>query len=74
MFLKSNFYDDGLSPSVASQRDPQKHGKQRRLLSNAFSAKALGEQEEIVQGYVDLLVKQVQKYATGEKGANMVNW
>lgn len=43
-------------------------------MSNAFSAKALKEQESTVQHYVDMLVTQIGKHCSGEKGGNMVAW
>lgn len=76
VFLKSDFYDsDGRPKSVVSSRDPTEHGAMRKLLSNAFSAKALAEQESIVHSYVDLFIKQIGKHATGkEEGEEMVKW
>ena len=75
-FLKSDFYDaDGQARSIVTSRDPVEHGAMRRLLSNAFSAKALEEQESIVHSYIDLLIKQIGKHATGkEEGEEMVKW
>jgi len=52
----------------------------RRMLAHAFSTKALMEQEDIIQGYVDLLIKRVgQRYAEKERGpdgeyCNLVKW
>lgn len=46
----------------------------RRTLSHGFSAKALAEQEHLVQSYADKLVSQINTYVTGEEGANMVQW
>ncbi|KAA8893037.1 cytochrome P450, partial [Sphaerosporella brunnea] len=63
-FLKSDQYDDDgtRARSIVTSRDPAEHGKIRKLLSNAFSAKALTEQEDIVHNYVDLLIKQLHEY------------
>lgn len=46
----------------------------RRLLSHGFSAKALAEQESIVQEYIDKFISQVNVYATGPEGQEMVKW
>lgn len=73
-FLKSAFYDDGTAPSIVSARDPATHRRIHRLLSPGFSARSLAEQEPLVQGYVDLFLSQVGRYATGLKGGNMVDW
>lgn len=32
------------------------------------------EQEDIVQGYVDMLIKQISVHATGKEGEEMVKW
>lgn len=73
-FLKAGLYDDGEAKNVVSTRDPHEHGKMRRNLSHGFSAKALAEQEALVHDYVDKFVRQINVYATGEGGADMVNW
>lgn len=54
------------------------HSRGRRVLSHAFSEKALAEQEPLLQHYVDLLISQIGKLAsTSEKPLNMTeiyNW
>lgn len=77
-FLKSPVYaNEGTNKkvlSIVSELDPHKHGKIRRLQSHAFSAKALNEQEGVVQSYVDKLIRQIGVHATGENGEEMVKW
>lgn len=73
-FPKSGFYSDERAANIVSERDPHKHGIMRRTLSHGFSAKALAEQEDLVQEYVDRLISQINIHATGEAGANMVQW
>lgn len=73
-FLKSDFYDDDTPKNVVNTRDPHQHGKMRRLLSNGFSAKALAEQEILVHQYVDKFIGQLNVYATGKQGEEMVKW
>ncbi|KAG0133146.1 cytochrome P450 [Tuber indicum] len=72
-FPKSHFYSFG-ARHLISERDPQKHSEMKRKLSHGFSAKALLEQEDIVQGYVDKLTGQINVYATGPEGDEMVKW
>ncbi|ERF77220.1 hypothetical protein EPUS_05789 [Endocarpon pusillum Z07020] len=53
--------------------DRQTHIRQRRLLSHAFSEKALREQEGILQTYVSKLLEQLSlRYTAGP--LNMVAW
>ncbi|KAK3301698.1 cytochrome P450 [Chaetomium strumarium] len=56
---------------VANAED---HRRQRRLLSHAFSEKALRGQEDIMKHYIDLLIRRLgERAATGES-VNMVQW
>lgn len=63
-FLKSDAYDTE-EPRLSSVRDPAVHSSQRKALSHAFSARALRDQEDVVHEYVDLLVKQLDKFGVG---------
>ncbi|KAH8146325.1 uncharacterized protein LAJ45_09518 [Morchella importuna] len=74
VFTKSSFYNDGTEPSVVSERDPHKHGRLRRLLSNGFSARSLAEQEPVVHQFVDKFIMQINKHVTNPKGDDMVKW
>ncbi|KAI1270667.1 cytochrome P450 monooxygenase-like protein [Xylariaceae sp. FL1019] len=78
-FLKTEFYDNGdPNPRITSARDPAVHARQRKALSNAFSAKSLRDQEVVVQKYMDMLVKQLSVLGEdGKKALNMsaaFNW
>jgi cytochrome P450 len=76
-FLKSNQYDDDgtRARSIVSSRDPHEHGAMRKLLSNAFSAKALTEQEDLIHDYVDMLIKQIGEHGVKKDQAlEMVMW
>jgi cytochrome P450 len=65
-FLKTDFYDTGDPvPRITTARDPAVHAAQRKSLSHAFSAKALRDQEFVVQSYVDHFVRRL-----GELGDN----
>ncbi|KUI60270.1 Isotrichodermin C-15 hydroxylase [Cytospora mali] len=76
-FLKSSMYERE-EPRITSVRDPVVHAQQRKALSNAFSAKALRDQEDVVHQYVDLMVEQLGKFgAGGQKPVNATdayNW
>ncbi|KAI5797553.1 cytochrome P450 [Geopyxis carbonaria] len=75
-FLKSaEFYnaDPANASSVANVRDPAKHARLRKLLSNAFSAKSVTEQEPAVHAYMDDLVARIGRDAAGPGGAEMVH-
>jgi cytochrome P450 len=48
------------------------HGRQRRLLAHAFSAKALEDQQPLIIFYVDLLIRQLRENAAQPQ--NMVAW
>lgn len=51
------------------------HTRQRRLLSPAFSERALREQEPIIQSYVDLLVERLHKEVTSyRETVDMTPW
>ncbi|PYH43708.1 cytochrome P450 [Aspergillus saccharolyticus JOP 1030-1] len=53
-----------------------KHRRLRRLLSHAFSEKALRDQETTLHHYVDLLVRQLHQRSvpTGSSVVDMVQW
>lgn len=76
-FLKSRSYERAV-PRITSVRDPAEHAQQRKALANAFSAKALRDQEGVVHQYVDLLLQQLGNFgAGGQKPVNVTdayNW
>ena len=51
-----------------------KHAELRRKLSPAFSAKALREQEPIIQTTVDLFVTRLRENAKGSSVINLKDW
>ena len=83
-FFKSEFYNTDESTRgsrhIVTVKDVAEHAEMRRMLSHAFSLKALMEQEKAIQEYVDMLVKRLaQRYAGKEKGpdgeyCNLVSW
>lgn len=63
------------SPSVIQAETSEDHGRQRRIMSHAFSAQSLLEQQPLISGYVDLLVKRLREQAREEGTVvNMVKW
>ena len=77
--VKSEFYEmygAGFnSTCIGSERDPSKHARMRRLLSPAFSAKVLKDQEDIVGQTIDAFVVRIGRDgAPGSKGLNMTKW
>lgn len=57
-----------------SMADHDNHARQRKALSHGFSKKALWEQEGIIQGFVDKLVKNIAKYADTGEVFDIVRW
>ncbi|KAF8462276.1 putative cytochrome P450 [Kalaharituber pfeilii] len=83
-FVKTEFYNTdpknfGTS-HILSEKDIAKHAEIRRLLAHAFSAKALQEQEVLIDRYINLFVQRLGKrYADRQKGpdgeyCNLVHW
>lgn len=77
--IKSEFYEvfgGGFnSTCIGSERDPKEHGRMRKALSSAFSTKALLEQEQVVNGHVDVFVQRIgTDGGPGSKGLNMTKW
>ncbi len=70
-FLKSNFYESDQTPSIASERDPEKHREVRRSLAHAFSAAALRDQSQVVLQYVDMFIEKIRLMGCVEEGINM---
>ncbi|KAF8446892.1 putative cytochrome P450 [Terfezia claveryi] len=83
-FIKGDFYNEDVKNfglrNIFSTKDAVKHAEMRRMLAHAFSVKALTEQESIIQGYVDLLIKRLgERYAEKDRGpdgeyCNIVTW
>ncbi|KAL8626814.1 hypothetical protein Q9189_007497 [Teloschistes chrysophthalmus] len=61
--VKSKFYEmygAGFdSWCIGSERDPKIHGRMKKLLSHAFSTKALMEQEDIIQSSIDAFIDKI---------------
>ena len=69
-FLKNSWYQQD-EPRITTVRDPVAHGEQRRALSHAFSARALRNQEIVIDEYIGQLLHQISKL--GQDGKEAVN-
>ncbi|KXG47021.1 Cytochrome P450 [Penicillium griseofulvum] len=74
-FLKDpKFYLQGpRGPNLINAND-EVHSRGRRLLSHAFSEKALREQESLVQSYVDMLVERLKGTISSQETVDMSQW
>lgn len=51
----------GVKDSVLGYVDSQNHGRQRRLISHAFSERALLDQESIIVGHIDYFIQRLRE-------------
>ncbi|KAB8302765.1 hypothetical protein EYC80_006112 [Monilinia laxa] len=67
------FYDgmQGEAPNIVSAANGD-HPRFRRVLSHAFSEKAMREQEVLITVYIDLLIQRLKE--TSEKPTDMTKW
>ncbi|KAJ5806541.1 Cytochrome monooxygenase lcsI [Penicillium pulvis] len=55
--------------------DDEGHSRTRKLMSHAFSEKALRDQEDLIQSYVDLLVNRLEgETFKSQEPTDMVRW
>lgn len=59
-------------PSILTAYTPAEHGRHRKLLSHAFSDKALRAQEPLLHGYLNLMVQRMHD-ACSRDGTGKVN-
>ena len=60
--------------STISMADHDTHARQRKALSYGFSKKALHEQEDIMQEYVNKLQKNFWKFSNKNEAFDIVKW
>ena len=79
--VKSEFYEmygAGFKRlCIGSERNPSVHANMRKMLSNAFSSRALLEQEGIVSRLLDQFIDRVgweEKFGSRERGVNVTKW
>lgn len=75
---KDSFYDmfgAGFNEAcLGSEKDPTRAGAKRALFMNAFSAKSLAEQEDVIQRNINQFVEKVGRLGSGPNGIDMVKW
>lgn len=71
-FTKDNVVFGGIH-NILTANDAD-HSRIRRLLSHAFSDKALREQEPLIQGYIDSLVTGLKKRMDSDGKADLSKW
>ncbi|OAL51830.1 cytochrome P450 [Pyrenochaeta sp. DS3sAY3a] len=71
----TEFYGPDASgePPGLIRADNISHARQRRLVSHAFSDRALKDQEPLLKGYVELLIEKLTE-AAAQGQVNMVAW
>ncbi|KAI1858902.1 uncharacterized protein JN550_012361 [Neoarthrinium moseri] len=78
VMIKSEFYDmygSGFDTlCIGSERDPQKHSQGKKMLSAAFSTKALADQEDILQRCVNGFVLRLGIEAETRGWLDMTKW
>ena len=74
-FLKGSFYEPmpGEANNIVSIGNVGAHAAMRKDLSHGFSATALFEQEDLIQHFVDLLIRQIGEHGT-KAPIDMVKW
>jgi hypothetical protein len=50
------------------------HSRQKRLLTHAFSERALRDQEPLIMSYIDLFITKLRGYANRKEKANLEEW
>jgi cytochrome P450 len=78
-FVKDvNFYgpDAYGNPPGLIRADNVSHARQRKLVSNAFSDKALNEQEQLLKGHVGMLIQRLKEIASSkdDSGVDIIEW
>lgn len=70
---KRSFAPPG-GPASIFFSDDKDHARFRRTLSHAFSEQALRLQEDLIKGYVDLLIKSLREEADADKVIDATMW
>jgi cytochrome P450 len=75
-FLGPDLYCENGETGMVRADDEAAHSRQRRLVSYAFSDKALKEQEPLLQSYAELLVTKLKDAVSKDKDVtfNMIEW
>ncbi|KAF3004318.1 hypothetical protein E8E13_009274 [Curvularia kusanoi] len=62
------------NPPGILRADNASHARQRKMVSHAFSDKALRSQEQMLKGYAGLLIQKLRDVAASNSPANIVEW
>ena len=66
-FLKSDFYQAHERPhNLLSMRNPHDHAERKKMYSRPFSATALRSQTGIITPYVDLFIRQLERFGSDD--------
>ncbi|KAI8666353.1 hypothetical protein NCS57_00859800 [Fusarium keratoplasticum] len=68
------FYQRGLKDPTIINANHEDHKRFRRLLSHAFSEKALRSQEDILKLYIDKFINQLAQQAHDGVAVDLVSW
>jgi cytochrome P450 len=68
---KFDFTSDMKTPDIINSNDAD-HSRYRKALSHGFSAKGLQEQEPLLRGYIDQLIKRLREDAHADVPTDMV--
>ena len=68
---KANFLEHNGVASMLTQTIPEEHNRQRRILGNAFSERALKSQEDILKHYTDLLITRLKEEIAGTEKSSL---
>ncbi|KAF4998541.1 hypothetical protein FDECE_11759 [Fusarium decemcellulare] len=68
------FYKRGLKHSTIINANHEDHKRFRRLLSHAFSEKALRSQEDILTLYVDKFINRLAEHTHKKASIDLVSW
>lgn len=61
-------------PSDIISADREEHSRLRRQLGHGFSDKSLREQQPLITGYIDLLIKRLRENSKDGKPLNIAAW
>ena len=71
-FVKTNFLDTGDKyEGLPSERDIDKHRVGRKMLSPAFSARAMKQYESVIHGNIFAFTQRLEEFGQVEAGVNI---
>ncbi|KAK4119116.1 cytochrome P450 [Parathielavia appendiculata] len=75
MEKSSKFYRpvEGVPRDIVNA-DRQEHGQLRRALAHGFSERSMREQQPLIKGYIDLLIRRLTEISERGESADMTAW